>query len=346
MLLPLTGFELPASGAAGSPGAGAEGGAGANALDGAGGSPAEQDDTGAPLDPTDFDGELVAGIWDDNLNFEHFQSSQSHPSSGEALKFTPDAYQAAHDASTQAKRPRQTIDIALVLDTTGSMVDELVYLNDHIGELWDGILEGHPAAAPNFALVVYRDEGDDYLSRSFDFTPDKAGFKQLLAQQQAAGGGDLPEAAEVALAEMNELSWRSDETTRRVAFWFTDAPHRVDAEARLLQVVQDARQNNVVIYPVASSNVDLVASFSLRNVAQYTGGRYVFITTFSQTVQTLHPLTPPCFYVTTLGTALTRVISIELTGEYQAPQASALITAHSKLVSGVCNTEFGTGLAF
>ena len=42
------------------------------------------------------------------------------------------------------------------------------------------------------ALVVYRDEGDEYVTRRFEFTGDLASLRRQLGAQQASGGGDLP----------------------------------------------------------------------------------------------------------------------------------------------------------
>ena len=39
-------------------------------------------------------------------------------------------------------------------------------------------------------LVLYRDQGDDYVTRVFDFTPDLGTFKDDLAAQSAGGGAE------------------------------------------------------------------------------------------------------------------------------------------------------------
>ncbi len=51
-----------------------------------------------------------------------------------------------------------------------------------------------------YLSVLYRDKGDAYVTRSFDFGS-LGSFSSSLALQSAAGGGDTPEAMDSALAE-------------------------------------------------------------------------------------------------------------------------------------------------
>lgn len=52
-----------------------------------------------------------------------------------------------------------------------------------------------------FALIVYRDQGDQYVSRRFDFTNSLDDLRSELSRQRAAGGGDMPEAVHIALEQ-------------------------------------------------------------------------------------------------------------------------------------------------
>src|SRR4030095_13847600 len=95
----------------------------------------------------------------------------------------------------------------------------------------------YPQAEQRWALVLYRDEGDEYVTRAFDFEAAGAAFRDRLAAARARGGGDYPEAPDAALAAMNQLSWRSDPTTARLAFWVGDAPHHLDRAAAIASAV-------------------------------------------------------------------------------------------------------------
>ena len=68
-------------------------------------------------------------------------------------------------------------------------------------------LEGSPDV--RLAMTVYRDEGDAFVTRTYDFTSDVEAFRAALAEVVADGGGDYPEALDEAFAEaVDAPSWR------------------------------------------------------------------------------------------------------------------------------------------
>src|SRR5439155_661513 len=123
----------------------------------------------------------------------------------------------------QAQLPKN-LDLAIILDTTGSMGDELEYLKAEIRGISSAIAKQFPEVKQRFALICYRDEGDEYVVRPFDFTDSLSVFHKNLAAQSANGGGDYPEAMHKGLAEANQLRWKEDKDTVRVAFLIADAP--------------------------------------------------------------------------------------------------------------------------
>src|SRR5690606_15932436 len=86
----------------------------------------------------------------------------------------------------------------------------------------------YPNAEQRWSLVVYKDVTDEYVTRWFDFRDNADEFRTHLAAQSSGGGGDFPEASHAALAAMNQLSWRNDSSTARLAFWVADAPHHAE----------------------------------------------------------------------------------------------------------------------
>jgi len=92
----------------------------------------------------------------------------------------------------------QALDLAFVVDATGSMGDELNYLKVEMQGIADRIKSGFAGVSIRYALVMYRDVGDEYETRKFDFTSDIASFKSDLQSQMASGGGDFPEAMDAA----------------------------------------------------------------------------------------------------------------------------------------------------
>src|SRR4029079_1809826 len=64
----------------------------------------------------------------------------------------------------------QNLDLVLLIDTTGSMDDELAFLKSEIKAIAGSIKERLPGINQRYGLVLYRDDGDEYVTRSFPFT--------------------------------------------------------------------------------------------------------------------------------------------------------------------------------
>lgn len=215
------------------------------------------------------------------------------------------------------------LDVALVLDTTGSMGDELEYLKVEIEAISVRVSKLYPDVAQRWALVLYRDEGDEYVVRSFQFT-DPRSFATLLSAQAAGGGGDYPEALDQGLEAAMKLGWQGG-ATARIAFLVADAPHHTGREGRLLDAVRSARGQGVHVYPIASSGVNGLTEYALRTVAQATGGRYLFLTDDSGVGASHREPTLPCYFVTRLDAAMLRMIDVEISGRYREPTASEVL---------------------
>jgi hypothetical protein len=288
-------------------------------------------------------GTLTAGAWDDSKNLDRFLEYRSELE-GEQIAGMPLFEEQAHrDAAARAAEPtaHATLDIALVIDTTGSMGDELAYLQSEFDALSSSIELQYPQAEQRWALVVYRDDGDEYVTRSFDFEAAGSGFRDRLRAQSAGGGGDYPEAADAGLAAMNQLAWRSDPATARLAFWVGDAPHHVEQAAALAAAVEVAASQDVHVYPVASSGVDELTEYSMRSAAQLTLGRYLFLTDDSGVGGEHKEPTIPCYFVTRLDAAILRMVDIELSGVYHEPAAADVIRAGGDPADGACRLESG-----
>ena len=232
------------------------------------------------------------------------------------------------------------LDLAFVIDTTGSMGDELSYVQSELDHIVNGIAAQFPGIAQRWALVVYRDTGDEYVVRSFDFTSDLTSFRQHLAAQSANGGNDYPEAVDQALAAATQLSWKAG-ATARVAFWIADAPHHVGREAALVSALAAATAKGVHVYPVAASGIDDLGEFSMRTTAEVTGGRYLFLTNDSGIGGDHAEPHIPCYYVTTLESAMRRMVATELTGSYVAPTTSEIIRTGGNPESQQCTLTGG-----
>jgi hypothetical protein len=285
----------------------------------AGDAPAAQPITPVvPSAPLPQAGQLTAGVWDDNLNLDFFKPYAAHyaQQSADYRMFSAAELEGARGLSLQAMHPRTDLDVQLVLDTTGSMGDELAYLQSELDSIATQVKTKFPNVTPRWSLVVYRDHGDEYLTRAFDFTTDTARFRQNLRAQSAGGGGDTPEAVVEGLGKGLEQKWRTADNVAKIAFWVADAPAHPGEGKKLGQVVRAAQQKGVHIYPIASSDADDTAEYQMRSAAQMTGGRYVFLTDDSGIGNAHAEPHIPCYSVTRLDHAIVRMIAVELSGRY------------------------------
>jgi Mg-chelatase subunit ChlD len=172
------------------------------------------------------------------------------------------------------------VDILFVLDTTGSMGEEIERLKTTI-ELIHLNLSSMPAApAIRFGMVLYKDYGDEYRTKLVPLTPDLQAFQTALAPVVASGGGDTPEDLEYALWEgVERMDWNSDGI--RLMFVITDAPPQIgyeDTPAAYTASAQRAQQEGIRIYSVGTGGLPLDGEYVLRQLSQFTGGRYIFLT--------------------------------------------------------------------
>lgn len=174
------------------------------------------------------------------------------------------------------------LDLMLMVDTTGSMGDELEYLKAELSDMVQRISQETDSLSIRVSVNFYRDEGDEYVVRYFDFREDINECLEQIWQQSADGGDDFPEAVHTALENaVSGHTWREDAV--KLCFLVLDAPPHSEQEvqgvnASLRKSVLQAAGQGIRIIPVASSGVDSETEFLLRSYALLTGGTYVFLT--------------------------------------------------------------------
>jgi hypothetical protein len=221
-------------------------------------------------------------------------------------------------AQTRQVLPRQ-LDLALVIDTTGSMGDELNYLKVEFDHITAEVHERFPNVDQRFGLILYRDQGDEYVTRTFDFTGSPTEFRRTLAAQSAQGGGDYPEAMHLALEQTTQLSWRGAGTAR-VAFLVADAPPHSQFAQRTLDAANQLRRAGVTVFPVASSGVKEHAEFIMRAIGFLTQGQYLFLTDHSGVGNPHARPQAPNYAVEKLDQLMIRMIANKLSGQTGLPQ--------------------------
>lgn len=171
------------------------------------------------------------------------------------------------------------LDLLFVLDTTGSMGEEIDRLKTSI-DLINLNLSQHPARPLiRYGMVLYRDKGDTYVTRKIPFTPELEDFREQLAAIRAEGGGDTPEDLESALKTgIEEMDWNKEGV--RLVFAITDAPPHLDYDHAFtyLDAARVAREKGIKIFSVGTGGLSLSGEYVLRQLSQLTGGAYIFLT--------------------------------------------------------------------
>ncbi len=178
-----------------------------------------------------------------------------------------------------AAPPPARLDVAFLIDATGSMGDEIDKLKRSMRSIADEVARLPSRPDLCWALVAYRDRGDAFLVRGTDFSHDLAAFQAELAQLQAGGGGDYPEALSEALhTAVHRLSWRG-EGTARLLLLVADAPPQLQRGApHFDDEVRAAAGRGIKLHAVGASGLDALGEYCFRLAAQFTGGRFVFLT--------------------------------------------------------------------
>ncbi|MBS2028652.1 MAG: hypothetical protein JST54_12170 [Deltaproteobacteria bacterium] len=254
----------------------------------------------------------------------------------------------AGDASAQVQLATtsalpQALDVAFVIDTTGSMGDELSYIAVEISTISARIAAHYPNVSQRWALVLYRDDdcGDEYELRTFDFS-DLNTFQGEISNQSAGAGGDYEEEPEKGLAAATQLSWRQGNVARMV-FHIADAPGHIGNENGLVSAIEGNARAGVKIFPVAASGLDARGEYAMRTEAEVTGGSYLFLTDDSH-VGNSHEIPHIfCYVVTHLSNALVRMVSMELEGKRIDPDPSDIIRfVGNPDASNQCSLSDGT----
>ena len=224
-------------------------------------------------DPSQLSGELTVTAEYSEYNETGTTTITSENYTSCTIDLTPieTVYNAHHTDS---------LDLMLVVDTTGSMADELSYLQKELESVITRAVSDNGNIPVRLSVNFYRDDGDEYVVRDFPFTDNITQAIADLKAQSSDGGGDFPEKVNAALDNaINSHDWNENST--KLLFIILDAPpHSDDAKAveQMNTLTQQAAEKGIRIIPILASGGDKEAEYLLRDMAMKTGGTYLFLT--------------------------------------------------------------------
>ncbi len=229
----------------------------------------------------------------------------------------------------------KSLDLMFVIDTTGSMGDEMRYLAKEFDAIVSNVEKKHPNVDIRFGLTLYRDKGDDYVVKNFKFTSNKNKMKSQLENQSANGGGDYPEVMDEGIEKALEASWKAEDGVRMM-FVVADAPPHDEKIKQMVPIIEKAREMGIRIYPLGASGVAEKAEYIMRHLALFTQGRYLWLTDDSGVGNSHEEPKVNCYQVTRLDQLISRVIQSELSGKRIEANSNSIIRTVGSYQSGIC----------
>jgi len=182
----------------------------------------------------------------------------------------------------------KALDLMFYFDTTGSMGDELTYIQAEATDIINRVWAENGSIPIRISVCFYRDEGDEYIVRATEFSADVAAAIAFLNEQSANGGGDTPEAVHTAMQNAADHAWSEDNVVK-LCFWFYDAPphegtvkatgqSETDVKQTIINSANTLISKQVKFFPIASSHSDMDVEVLSRQLAYATGGQYIFLT--------------------------------------------------------------------
>ncbi|MCM1165399.1 MAG: VWA domain-containing protein [Lachnospiraceae bacterium] len=243
------------------------------------------------------------------------------------------------DGAVSPIKPK--LDLMIMCDTTGSMGDELEYLKVELEDIVKSIKSQNANIPTRVSVNFYRDTDDEYEVRQFPFSENIDEVAEAIRAQDAAGGGDFPEAVHTALdSAVNGHDWSADSV--KIMFLVLDAPPHNDVQIidSVNKYVAKAAETGIRIVPIASSGIDKSTEYLLRTMAFTTGGTYTFLTDDSGVGYGHIEPTVGAYNVEKLKDMMIRIVNGYL-AEAAAVFAEPVKTDPSELVESYLNNEVG-----
>jgi Mg-chelatase subunit ChlD len=173
------------------------------------------------------------------------------------------------------------LDVVFCVDTTGSMSDEIGVVKRKMREMVANIAVGDPTPDVRFGLVIYRDRGDEYVTKRYDLTSDIDAVVEYINGIQATGGNDYPESMNEALhVAVQEMNWDPGAGVGRSIFLIADAPPHLDYENDYdyRDEATEALGKGIVIDTIGCSGLEEKDQSLFEEIANIASGSFELLT--------------------------------------------------------------------
>jgi len=173
------------------------------------------------------------------------------------------------------------MDVVFLIDTTGSMSDEIEVVKEKMRDMVAEIASGDPAPRVRFGLVLYRDRGDEYVTKIIELTDEIDAIVAHIGEVQATGGGDEPESLNEALhVALRDVNWDTAEEVDKTVFLIADAPPHMDYEGdfKYPDEVEYAVLHNIIVHSIGCSGLSDEGNSVFKQIAQGSEGTFNLLT--------------------------------------------------------------------
>lgn len=175
-----------------------------------------------------------------------------------------------------AKPARPQVEVAFVVDTTGSMGGLIQAAKEKVWAIANTLATAKPTPRIKMGLVAYRDRGDEYVTKLTALTEDLDAVYADLMKFQAQGGGDGPESVNQALHEaVTKMEWSKDSKAYRVIFLVGDYPPHMDYQndVKYPETCKTAAEKGIIINTIQCGN-EATTRPAWQEIARRAEGRY------------------------------------------------------------------------
>lgn len=169
------------------------------------------------------------------------------------------------------------IELAFMMDVSGSMDDEIAYLRSEMASIIERITSDYPERTLRVGVVYFQGHGNYNPIASIPLTDDMSAVHKFINKRTGRGGSD--EAIDLAMQTMvDDFEWSDD--SDKIAFLVGDEElDNVEANRkRQRDYTKRCAEKGIKLVPIGCSGMPKSLEYVMRTMALATGGTYLALT--------------------------------------------------------------------